>query len=441
MSYRTALDAEALSKAHTHSYSLARLMQLVGEWLAAGRGTVLSENFDLPNDSDIKSFFKSALGKRAGWLKKLFGITDFNKQKGDIPFWRDRTTFRFLANNKNAPIAVRIKMDGKTIDSRSSPPADFDAVPKAVKMAAKTGNYAIALGEVVVTAATDFQRRLAEYGHPVESPFKYAKDTLNKVRSSSEPTCLDMHMMSVIPPSAWYLDNDWSGHHRDVRKLAERAGANNLDRRQRRIHVLEKALLDDPVELVLLADLMLYDLRYRVESRVLAVKRDAVTPLCGIPSVDGLLLMDYGIFSDGTGSHQVIISDIEPFGTTAPSNFQIYSFPPEDLQALYYFKRHTWHNAWWGKAKGAALVHTVDVLKRVQKLDVDLTELPSLWFFKELKRKEGVDQLLHSIQKAIGKMLTTADAQDGRHDELKFRKWFEGNWKTFRETLKANDSK
>ena len=414
-------------------------MFVVGKVLAESRSGTKPPLVSFERDDDGEKFHKAVLRKsmEIGWFKTLFDIKNVN----DSPFnnaWED---FGISLTHKNAPTAVCITIDGKSIDSRKSEPAEFNAVPKSKPTAATTGKYAAALGKVVMAAAADFQRHLNNYHHREEDPFKYAQQVLNDITNTHERTCLDMHLMSIIPPSAWYQDSKWKQHHDRVRKLAEDSGTDNLDRRQRRIHAFDAALLEKPVELVLLCDLMLYDLRYRIESRVLSVKQDAASSPHGIKSVDGVLLMDYGIFSTGTGLYRVIISDIQPFGESAPPPFQIYPFPLLDLQALYYFKRHNWHNAWWGKGKGVEVIYTVDVLQRLLKLpdDSKLTGMPELWFFKSLNTVKG--GTLAAVKSAVERLMKDAKAKCGPSGELKFRQWFEKDGTKFRDSLKANGSK
>ena len=436
VSYRGAVPEDKLKRPHVGN--LVRLMVVVGKALAESSGGNKPDAVSFERDDDGKKFHDAVLKNpaRCAWFKTLFDI----KNLSDSPFksaWQD---FGISLTHKNAPAVVRITIDGKTIDSTNSEPSEF-VVPKSATQTAASGNYAAALGKVVVKAAADFNRHLSLYRHREDGPFDYAQQILNEITSAAESTSIEMNMMSLIPPSAWYQVGDWTAHHGRVRELAENAGKNNLDLWQRRIHSVDVALLEKSVELVLLTDLLLYDLRHRIESRVLSVKKDKVVSPEGIPSVDGVLLMDYGIFSTGKGLYRVIISDIQPFGETASESFQFSPFPELDLQALYYFMQHNWHNAWWGKAKGTEVIYTVDVLHRVLKFpdDTKLTGMPLLWFFKNLNSAEG--GVFRAVKDAVVRLMKEANVGRGKQDELKFRKWFEKHGKDFRDSLKAKGIK
>lgn len=438
VNYRVAVPVDKLKLKHVGN--LVRLMFAVGKALAESHGETQKDSLEFEKSEDNELLFNTALKRnaKATWSKELFGI----KEVSDNPFnGGDWQRFGFDLCHKNAPTSVRIEMNGKTIDSRTSAPADFEEVPKESATAVTTRNYAAAFGKVVVKAAADFSKSLSSHSYPVADPFKYAGDVMRTIENTPGLMCLDMHLMSVIPPSAWFQVSDWSAHHENVQKLAAKAGANKFDRRQRRIHALDEDLLMNPTELLSLADLLLCDHHHHIESRVLAVTKHKADASGAIQSVDDVLLMDYGIFSTGTGEYGVIISNIPPFRDGAPKGFQVFDFPRTDRQALYYFMRHNWHKAWWDNIKGAKMKYTVDVLQLVLEISEgsELKDLPELWYFESLNTaKEGV---LAAVKKAVKQVMDKAEATGGKQDELKFRKWFEKDGKTFRNSLKANGTK
>lgn len=435
MDYRAPLKKEDLDGAQTHKRSLIFLMLQLGKILSTFReqNAGLPDHIELPLSEIGRAFVKAIIAKsdRPDWFTKLFQLPDTNP----LPFTHEKGVVIVLMSNANVPTAVEVQIRGITIDSRTSPPQEFDRELGKFETSESTAvNYGGALGDVVVAAAEEFRDHLHAHSHQEPDPFKFAADTLASISHIHEGMCLDMHMMSLIPASAWYLNSDWAKHHRLIRGLAERAGKGNPHRRQRRIHVVGPSLLKDAKELILMVDLFLHDLLHLVESRVFLVDAQYVGKPFGIPEVGGVLLMAYGIFSNSSGTYELIISDIPPFAVAAPDDFRVFSIPKGDIQALYYFIRHNWHNAWWGRIAKADLICTPDLIRRAIKLpdDAKIRGLPRLRFFRNLydrttASKDGEDSLFTEIKRILKQMLQQADIHGGNLDDGKFRNWFERN--------------
>ena len=234
VSYIGTVPQTALNREHVPK--LVRLMFSVGNALAAARGSTTPAVVNWPQFTNEEGFYDSVLKARPEWFKSLLGIDGKSKEKDYCPFTNLRTSFSINPSHRYKPTAVCIKIGDKTIDSRESAPAEFDAVPKSSATAVPTRSYAAALGKVVLKAATEFSKSLSEHSYSVNDPFKFAGEVMRKIEHTPGLTCVDMHLLSVIPPSAWFQVSDWSEHHEKVQKLAAKAGQDKFDRRRRRIH-------------------------------------------------------------------------------------------------------------------------------------------------------------------------------------------------------------
>ena len=134
-----------------------------------------------------------------------------------------------------------------------------------------------------------------------------------------------------------------------------------------------------------LVDLVLFDLHHGLDSRVMSL--DPTDEDHGIAKADGVLLIDHGIFATLTGNYRIILSDIQPF-SRQPGPFHVLKIPPE-TQAIYYYLRHNFHEAWF-KHHTILLPGVLQMVARIRE-DAPLTGLPDLWFFRNMREENRED--------------------------------------------------
>lgn len=352
------LSQKDTSHAHKWGRKMLMIAAKIGRSMAKERlgHSLEPADLELLNGEEAQGFRTAILDRWHSkkkdprwWFRKLFGNV--------MPFVYVNEVVSWSMNGQGAAIKrVVLQKDteaGESCDSTTSPPADFEQIIATSRAA--HANWVSAIGESMEQEAKEFLEQTGEVALSTTRPLEVALGTLAKYKGKEELPSFDMHLISLIHPQRWCSVHDYgeTGLSHQIQALATKAAesATPRSRRHRRIHVVSRAVEDQVLNLLYLADAMLGSLRRHIDSRALLVDRMKIEYRSGVPMIKGTLLMDCGAFSMKGGNHGVIITNERPYFESGEEDertpmWGVYPIPPQHERACYYFLRHNFQKLW-----------------------------------------------------------------------------------------------
>lgn len=422
-----ALPEDKRKRAHTHANTLLFIACRLGQLLAGYRKypALQADHIILLVGPQAGRFWQ-IMKKKTDWFAALFGEAKpfaFASKKAELK-WDIASS---PSDGPGSAIKrVIVASPDAEHDSSSSDPILFERLNREFK--ARIADYAFAIAQSVTFGAEDFAEGLQQAHKKIARrdnlAFTEAYKHIELFKHASL-RCFHMHLLSLIQPKDWFRDGHWETLYRHIHQLTLKSDDRPEHRVHRRLHILDKAITDEPESIIYLLDVMLCDLQHRLDSRCLLIDPSHVSYRANVPVYNDSLLINAGTFSMRGGHHAVILSTGRPyFENVSDGDFGVYPDLGKDTAATYYYLRHNFqhfYNPGGGRPHSEKLWRLPDVLKRAHEhLSAGRIEsMPS-----NLRYFSGKLNDLEKSKAEIAEVIAAMTHADPDERELELATWF-----------------